>query len=109
MSLSAFRVASPDSRSETSRQGVAAMPWADLSEGLSGLKQWSEPVIYGSAHRRLPQTDHRPRACPQSDPSPRPGLARPHPRGDMAEFEDMRETLVGALDPCSLTLDHLAE
>ena len=22
------------------------MPWADLSEGLSGLKQWSEPVNY---------------------------------------------------------------
>ena len=22
------------------------MPWADLSEGFSGLKQWSEPVIY---------------------------------------------------------------
>ena len=32
------------------------MPWADLSEGLSGLKQWSEPVIYDrliAAYRKL--------------------------------------------------------
>jgi hypothetical protein len=27
----------------------------------------------------------------------------------MAEFADMREALVDALAPCSLTLDHLAE
>ena len=32
------------------------MPWADLSEGFSGLKQWSEPVIYDrliAAYRKL--------------------------------------------------------
>ena len=32
------------------------MPWADQSEGFSGLKQWSEPVIYDrliAAYRKL--------------------------------------------------------
>src|SRR5271166_3374236 len=108
MSLSAFRVASPDSRCERSRQGVAAMPWADLSEGLSGLKRWSEPVIYDrliAAYRKLIIDQELAR-----------NLTRLHARvwralirGDMAEFADMRETLVGALAPCALTLDHLAE
>ena len=84
------------------------MPWADLSEGFSGLKQWSEPVIYDrliAAYRKL-----------ISDQELARNLTRLHARvwralirGDMAEFEDMRETLVGALDPCALTLDHLAE
>ena len=27
----------------------------------------------------------------------------------MDDFEELRETLVGALEPCGLTLDHLAE
>jgi hypothetical protein len=84
------------------------MPWADLSEGFSGLKQWSEPVIYDrliAAYRKL-----------ISDRELARDLTRLHARvwralirGDMAEFEGMREALIGALQPCSLTLDHLAE
>jgi hypothetical protein len=84
------------------------MPWVDLSEGFSGLKQWSEPVIYDrliSAYRKIIADQELAR-----------NLTRLHARvwralvrGDMAEFEDMRETLIGALDPCGLTLDHLAE
>ncbi len=84
------------------------MPWVDLSEGFSGLKQWSEPVIYDrliSAYRKIIADQELAR-----------NLTRLHARvwralvrGDMAEFEDLRETLIGALDPCGLTLDHLAE
>jgi hypothetical protein len=82
------------------------MPWADLSEGLSGLRRWSKPVIYDrliAASRKL-----------ISDHELARNLTRLHARvwhalirGDMAEFEEMRETLVGALEPCDLTLDHL--
>jgi hypothetical protein len=81
---------------------------ADLSEGFSGLKQWSEPVIYDqlvAAYYKLIADRELARA-----------LTRLHARvwraliaGDMADFEELRETLVGALEPCSLTLDHLAE
>ena len=77
------------------------MPWADLSEGFSGLKQWSEPVIYDrliAAYRKL-----------ISDNDLARNLTRLHARvwralirGDMVEFEDTRETLVGALDPCAV-------
>ena len=84
------------------------MPWADLSEGFSGLKQWSDPVIYDqliAAYRKL-----------ISDRELARNLTRLHARvwralirGDMEELGDMRETLVGALHPCNLTLDHLAE
>jgi hypothetical protein len=84
------------------------MPWADLSEGFAGLKQWSDPVIYDqliAAYRKL-----------ISDRELARNLTRLHARvwralirGDMEELEDMRETLVGALHPCNLTLDHLAE
>ena len=84
------------------------MPWADLSEGLSGLKQWSEPVIYDrliAAYRKL-----------ISDHELSRDLTRLHARvwralirGDMVEFEETRESLVEALEPCELTLDHLAE
>jgi hypothetical protein len=80
----------------------------DLSEGFSGLKQWSEPVIYDqlvAAYYKLISDRELARA-----------LTRLHARvwraligGDMADFEELRETLVGALEPCSLTLDHLAE
>ena len=52
------------------------MPWADLSEGFSGLKQWSEPVIYDrliAAYRKLISDND------QSDPPSCPGLARAHP------------------------------
>jgi hypothetical protein len=81
---------------------------ADLSEGFSGLKQWSEPVIYDrlvATYCKLVEDRELAR-----------GLTRLHARvwraliaGDMEDFEDLRETLVGALDPCDLTLDHLAE
>jgi hypothetical protein len=81
---------------------------ADLSEGFSGLKQWSEPVIYDrlvATYYKLVENRELAR-----------GLTRLHASvwraliaGDMEEFEDLRETLVGALDPCDLTLDHLAE
>jgi hypothetical protein len=84
------------------------MPSADLSEGYSGLKQWSEPVIYDrliAAYFKL-----------ISDRELARSLTRLHARvwraligGDMVDFEELRETLVGALEPCSLTLDHLAE
>jgi hypothetical protein len=81
---------------------------ADLSEGFSGLKQWSEPVIYDrlvATYYKLVENRELAR-----------GLTRLHAQvwraliaGDMEEFEDLRETLVVALDPCDLTLDHLAE
>ena len=81
---------------------------ADRSEGLSGLKQWSEPVIFDrliAAYYKLVE-----------DREPARALSRLHARvwralivGDMEDFEDLRETLVGALEPCNLTLDHLAE
>ena len=81
---------------------------AGPSEGFSGLKQWSEPVIYDrliAAYFKLISERELAR-----------NLTRLHARvwraligGDMDDFEDLRETLVGALEPCSLTLDHLAE
>jgi hypothetical protein len=84
------------------------MPSADLSEGFSGLKQWSEPVIYDrliAAYFKL-----------ISDRELARSLTRVHARvwraligGDMEGFEELRESLVGALEPCSLTLDHLAQ
>ena len=84
------------------------MPSADLTEGYAGLKQWSEPVIYDrliAAYWKLIPDRELARA-----------LTRLHARvwraligGDMTDFEELRETLVGALEPCSLTLDHLAE
>jgi hypothetical protein len=84
------------------------MRLADLSEGFSGLKQWSEPVIYdrltGAYYKLI------------SDRELARDLTRLHARvwralisGDIAGFEELRETLVGALEPCDLTLDHLAE
>jgi hypothetical protein len=81
---------------------------AGLSEGFSGLKQWSEPVIYDrliAAYFKLISERELAR-----------GLTRLHAKvwraligGDMDDFEDLRETLVSALEPCGLTLDHLAE
>jgi hypothetical protein len=81
---------------------------ADLPEGFSGLKQWSEPVIYDrliAAYFKL-----------ISDRDLARSLTRLHARvwralvsGDMEEFDDLRETLVGELEPCNLSLDHLAE
>ena len=84
------------------------MPSADLSEGFSGLKQWSEPVIYDrliAAYFKL-----------ISDRELARSLTRLHARawraligGDMEGFEELRETLLGELEPCNLTLDHLVE
>ena len=75
------------------------MRLAELSEGFSGLKQWSEPVIYDrltGAYSKL-----------ITDREPARSLTRLHARvwralisGDMADFEELRETLVGA--PCAL-------
>jgi hypothetical protein len=80
---------------------------ADLPEGFSGLKQWSEPVIYDrliAAYSKL-----------ISDRELARSLTRLHARvwralisGDMDGFEELRDTLVGELEPCDLTLDHLA-
>jgi len=84
------------------------MGLADLSEGFSGLKQWSEPVIYdqlAAAYYSL-----------IADRELARDLTRLHARvwraligGDMGVFEDLREALIGALESCNLTLDHLAE
>ncbi len=84
------------------------MPMTDPSEGFSGLQQWSEPLIFDrlfSAYSRVVANEGVARA-----------LTRLHARvwralilGDMPGFEAMRETLVDALEHCSLTLNHLAE
>ena len=81
---------------------------ADLPEGFSGLMQWSEPVIHDrliAAYFKL-----------ISDREWARSLTRLHARvwralisGDMEGFEELREALVGELEPCNLTLDHLAE
>jgi hypothetical protein len=100
--------ANPLIRDAKSVAGVSPMLLADLSEGLSGLKQWSEPVIFD----RLIAAYHKLIA----DRELARGLTRLHARvwraliaGDMEGFEELREALVGALEPCDLTLDHLAE
>jgi hypothetical protein len=84
------------------------VPSPDPSEGFSGLQQWSEPVIFDrllAAYRSL-----------ISDNAVAHSLTRLHARvwralirGDMAGFEELRETLIAALSDCYLTLDHLAE
>jgi hypothetical protein len=95
-------------RDTKSVAGVSPMISADLSEGFSGLKQWSEPVIFD----RLVATYYK----LIEDRELARGLTRLHARvwrtliaGDMEGFEELREMLVGALEPCDLTLDHLAE
>jgi hypothetical protein len=87
---------------------TAAMPKPDLSEGFSGLQEWSEPLIFDrlfAAYSQLVRDDVLAR-----------GLTRIHARvwraligGDMSGFEALRETLIAALEPCGLTLDHLTE
>ncbi len=84
------------------------MSKSDLSEGFSGLQEWSEPLIFDrllDAYQSLLRDDVLSH-----------GLARMHGRvwralisGDMSGFEALRETLIVALEPCGLTLDHLAE
>ena len=80
----------------------------DLSDGFSGLQEWSEPLIFDrllDAYQILLRDDVLVR-----------GLSRMHARvwraligGDISGFEALRETLITALQPCGLTLDHLAE
>jgi hypothetical protein len=98
----------PDSCRASNRTEIAAMPTTDLSEGFSGLRQWSEPLIFDrlfSTYAKLVSDDGLARA-----------LTRLHARvwralisGDMSGFEALRETLVSALEHSSLTLNHLAE
>jgi hypothetical protein len=88
--------------------GIAAVPTTDLSEGFSGLQQWSEPLIFDrliSAYCAL-----------VSDVGLARALTQLHARvwraligGDLSGFEALRETLISALEHCSLTLNHLAE
>jgi hypothetical protein len=88
--------------------GKAAMPTTDPSEGFSGLRQWSDPIIFDrllAAYRELVSDDAVARS-----------LTRLHARvwraligGDMTSFEMLREALVSTLAPCQLTLNHLAE
>jgi hypothetical protein len=95
-------------RDAKSVAGGSPMLLADLSEGALGLKQWSEPVIFDqliAAYYKLIEDRELAR-----------DLTRLHARvwraliaGDMEDFEELRETLVGALEPSNLTLDHLAE
>ncbi|HTR13526.1 MAG TPA: hypothetical protein VMI72_09810 [Roseiarcus sp.] len=80
----------------------------DPSEGFRGLQQWAEPIIFDrllAAYRRFVREEGLARR-----------LARIHARVwraliecDMVGFEALRESLVGALEACHLTLDHLAE
>jgi hypothetical protein len=87
---------------------MAAMSKTDPSEGFSGLQEWSEPLIFDrlfSAYQILLHDDFLAR-----------GLSRMHARvwraligGDIGGFEALRETLITTLEPCGLTLDHLAE
>jgi hypothetical protein len=89
------------------RSEIDAMP-NDSSEGFSGLRQWSEPLIFDrlfSAYLHLLADDRLARS-----------LTRLHARvwralidGEMSDFEALRGTLIAALGHCSLTLDHLAE
>ena len=84
------------------------MTTIDHSEGFSGLQQWAEPVIFDrlfAEYGRLLRDDVLAGS-----------VTRLHARvwraligGDMAGFDALRQTLVGALQHCSLTLDHLAE
>jgi hypothetical protein len=84
------------------------MPSTDASEGFSGLRQWSEPLIFDRLHVAY-------RAL-IAEPGQARELTRQHARVwralvncDLASFEAHREALVLALAQCRLTLDHLAE
>ncbi len=80
----------------------------DLSEGFSGLQQWSEPLIFDrlfAAYRQLVRDDDLARGLTRM----RARVWRALISGDMSGFEALRETLIVALEPCNLTLDHLAE
>ena len=77
------------------------------ADGLSGLLEWSEPIIYD----RLLMA-YRARL---GDSAATWKLARLHGRvwrsliaGDMGKFEACRSELMEALGECQLNLDHLA-
>jgi hypothetical protein len=79
----------------------------EAADGLSGLLEWSEPIIYD----RLLMA-YRARL---GDQAAIWKLARLHCRvwralmvGDMGKFETCRNDLVAALDESRLSLDHLA-
>jgi hypothetical protein len=79
-----------------------------VAEGLSGLLQWSDPVIFDRLRDAYARRLSDPRICRR--------LARLHARvwralisGDMAEFESLRGELVDALAGEGLDLDCLAE
>jgi hypothetical protein len=84
------------------------MPTIDASEGLSGLLQWSEPLIFDrlfDGYRAIVGDFVLARA-----------LARRHGRvwralirGDLSEFELQRGALVASLDDCGVHLDCLAD
>jgi len=83
------------------------MPTTDPAEGFSGLKEWSEPLIFDRLF--FAYNEFVSEALARS-------LTRLHARvwraliaGDMPSFESLRETLVATLKLCNLTLDHLAE
>ena len=80
----------------------------DQSEGLHGLQQWSEPLIFDrvlSTYRKLLENEGMARR-----------LSRLHARvwraligDDIQEFEVLRAVLVETLDSSGLNLDDLAE
>jgi hypothetical protein len=84
------------------------MPLTNAAEGYSGLRQWSDPVIYDSlsaAYCRL-----------LADGSLAHRLARLHARvwraligGDAHAFGPLRAALVAAVRESNLKLDRLAE
>ena len=83
------------------------MPVTNASEGFSGLRQWSGPIVYdrlSAAYCRI-----------QSDDALAHRLARLHAGafralidGDMRGFEALRAGLVAALGDAALSRRHLA-
>jgi hypothetical protein len=81
---------------------------ASAAAGLSGLLEWSEPVIYD----RLVEA-YQARLGRGSSPW---SLARMHARtwramiaGDMSKYAALRRDLIGALAECGLDSDDLAQ
>jgi len=84
------------------------MPTIDAAEGLSGLLQWSEPLIFDrlfDGYRAI-----------VGDLVLARSLARQHGRvwralirGDLIEFEVQRGVLTASLDHCGVHLDRLAD
>ena len=83
------------------------MQTTETSEGLSGLMEWSEPLIFDRLFAAY---------CAFVSEAVARSLSRLHARvwralikGDMPSFGTLRETLVATLKLCGLTLDHLAD